>query len=1098
MKLRTKTGPASYDRMAIKRRLLVETLCDRRVLASLSGVVFDDVDQSWRMESGETALAQRLVFIDENNSGLPDDGERYLLTDNEGGFAFDELGGDEQIVRLLTRAASQVQHFPVATDSLVNNKSIDLTTSDLFETASGLALFGGSTAILRADAGLIHVDLGAIDSTDVVLNSRPTGTAMLPDGRLLILANDLQGNFAFTLLGQDLQSVDLLNSATAQPGALEPFAGWASVAVDADGDGVLVPQSFDDSAVELHRLTVGETLAASSTSVMVAAGTTAIGGGTTTTLIAQPADGGLALSLWSNSTATLITPETVTIAGASEILGYNDASGLVFAWVPGGDGESSSIKVLDADANFVTLQTISELDGLVAVDTQRSVIFSLSDSTPILQAIDALTTQTIARWELASSFASLVDPVEMVIAPGGDELAILVAGGIATIALTQIDAHRVRTDGLTPIYPLRFAVRVAGENAVPRFESVPSLIATQGVPLILGEGTLKEGAIDDDEDPFVVVRASSPSSGSVRITPGGAVTYTADLGFVGVDSFQVFLHDGRGASELTTIEVTVLPVVEPTPEVIVHVNPVPENALAGFVAATIQTIALGNRPLVLTVNDPRFVVVDNMIIVGQGAVLNFEASPLLSATLTASDSETGEVITATAFTVTLSDENDPITDVQPRSASVYENRPGEILAVLTIEDEDADEEYTFDVFDNRFEVIDRTLKLREGISLDFEMHNQFVVTIAVADTRGGMPFLFDFTVFVLDVDDSPVLPVTISLTNASVVEYARGAAVGTVLINGQSVSESELLTVDDSRFEIVGGVLRLRDGVFLIRADQQEAQVVITTSGVTSDAAGVAQTFLIEVLENVNPFHNPERPFDVNGDDEVTPLDALLILQAISEFGGTGSIDDFPPPGRFWDVNGDGLITPLDSLLILNYLNLQSQIGAIGEPEGGSPSDLSPSDLSPESDGKEVVVEPLTPIEPSVGSTIDAAEDLTIAGPAQADSIVQAGTVDGIVGVDQRFAQAMDLARLSLPSDFLTAIPQRLRDFRVQGLVTDGKLDSAALRERLINLLRPSDWQLLERISTFIRRTPIDQATIDAVDRALMAINAGWDDQESV
>lgn len=1078
MKLRTKTGSASYDRTAIKRRLLVETLCDRRVLAALQGVVFDDLDQSWRMEVGELSLAQRLVFVDANNSGLPDDGERFFLTDADGGFAFDELGGDEQIVRLLSRAPSQVQHFPFATDSLVDNSLIDLTASDLFDNASGLELFG-STAILRADSGLIRVDLDAVDPTDFVLNSRPTGTALLPDGRLLVLANDLQGNFAFTLLGENVQSVDLLNSATAQA---EPFAGWASVAVDAAGNGVLVPQSPDNSDVELRRLSVGDEISSSTTSVMVAAGTTAVGGGTTTTLIAQPTDSGLALSLWSNSTETMISPEPITIAGASSILGYNDDSGLVFARVSGGDGEQSSIVVLDADANFATLQTIGELDELVAVDTQRSVVFSLSTTSPILRVIDAITNETLGRWELVTHFSSLADPVEIAIAPGGDELAILVAGGIATISLNTIDAHRVRTDGSTPIYPLRFAVRVEGDNAPPRYQTVPTFLATQGTTLILGQGALKQGAIDDDDDPFVVVRSSSPASGAVRITPGGALTYTANPGFVGTDSFQVFLHDGRGASALTTIQINVLPPVEPPPAVIVNVNPVPENAQAGFVAATIQTIGLGNRPLVFAVNDPRFTVINNAVVVSQGAVLDYEDSYLISATLTASDSETGNVLSVTAFTITLSDENDPITDIQPRIGSVQENSPGETIAELTIVDEDPNEEYTLEVFDDRFEITNRTLRLKDGIFLDYEVQREVVLNIVATDNRGGSSYSTEFVVTVLNVNE-PII--SIALSNNSVVEYARGSVVGSVLIDGSAANEGQLLWVDDSRFEIVYGVLKLREGVFLVRADQQEAQVVITAQDADSEFGSKSETFLINVLENVNPFHNQENPFDVNSDDDVTPLDALLILNAISQNGGGGPIDEFPPPGRFWDVNGDGTITPLDALLVLNYLNLENNPRPTGEPESGSGS-AAQSNESPAIDGDDDVVGPLAPFESADGTTSNPPGAATAISPSQDDS----GT--------NRLRDSSDRSplRLSIPTELSSLIPQPLRDLDVRGLITDGKLDLAELRERLIGLLRPSDWELLKRLETIIRRTPIDKSTIEAIDRALVAINAGWDAEE--
>jgi len=1062
MKLRNKTGSASYDRTATKRRLLVETLCDRRVLAGLQGVVIDDVDQSWRLEAGETALAQRLVFIDENNNGLPDDGERYVLTDAAGGFAFDELGGDEQIVRLLTRATSQDQHFPFAVDSLVDNRSIDLTQSDLFKSASGLELFGRQTAILRSDAGLIQLDLETIESTDVNLLARPTGGAMLPDGRLLVLANDSLGNFAFTLLGDSVEPVDLLNTTSSEPDVLESFAGWASVAVDASGDGVLVAQSSDNSPVALRRVQVRDDITSSATSVMVAVGTTAIGGGTSTTVIAEPTQQGLALRLWSNATATMISPEPVTIAGAESILGYSDDTGLVFAWVPGGEDHSPAIMVLDADANFATLRTIGELDELVAVDTQRSMIFSMSAASPILRVIDAITAETLARWESSFLSANFVDPSEIAIAAGGDELVILVAGGIATIALTTIDAHRVRTDGSIATYPLRFAVRVEGENSPPRYQTVPRLVATQGETLILGEGTLKVGAIDDDEDPFVVVRSSSPANGTVRITPGGALTYTASPGFIGVDSFQLFLHDGRGASEMTTIRIDVLPPVDPPPEVIVNVKPVPQNALPGFVAGTIQTIGLGMRPVTFAVDDPRFEVINNTIVVGDGAVLNYEDSNLITATLTTSDSELGNVLTVTVFTITLSDANDSITDIQPRWASVDENAPGATIAELTVFNQDANGEYTFEVDDDRFEIVNRTLQLKEGISLDYEVQSEIVLHIVVTDTRGGTPYSIDFVVTVLDVNE-PI--VSIALSNASIVEYARGAVVGTVLIDGHAADQAYLLSVDDSRFEIVDGVLKLREGVYLIRADQQEAQVVITAHDANLVFGSKSETFLIDVAANANPFHNPESPYDVNGDDQVTPLDALLILNAISQNGAAGPISDFPPPGRYWDVNGDGMITPLDALLILNYLNVQSRPTAVSEPEGGSEDAVQSSDPD---EGSGVIGGPLASPPPAAA----------VESPA-----------DGSASDSGRL-------RFAFPDDLSSLIPDRVRDFNFRGLITDGKLDLPGLRDRLIERLRPSDWDLLRRLETAIRRTPIDQTTIEAIDRALLTINTGWNADE--
>jgi hypothetical protein len=71
------------------------------------------------------------------------------------------------------------------------------------------------------------------------------------------------------------------------------------------------------------------------------------------------------------------------------------------------------------------------------------------------------------------------------------------------------------------------------------------------------------------------------------------------------------------------------------------------------------------------------------------------------------------------------------------------------------------------------------------------------------------------------------------------------------------------------------------------------------------------------------PWQNPVNRFSSNGDDQVTPLDVLLIINCINAYG-TGSLPRpggpaAPPP--YVDVNGDGQVSPLDVLLVINYIN---------------------------------------------------------------------------------------------------------------------------------------------------------------------------------
>lgn len=82
------------------------------------------------------------------------------------------------------------------------------------------------------------------------------------------------------------------------------------------------------------------------------------------------------------------------------------------------------------------------------------------------------------------------------------------------------------------------------------------------------------------------------------------------------------------------------------------------------------------------------------------------------------------------------------------------------------------------------------------------------------------------------------------------------------------------------------------------------------------------------------PSADPEVLLDINRDGQVTPLDALVVLNAIAEGRGEGeAVASASPPARFdTDVNRDGQTTPLDALIILNWLSSHGR-AAGGEGE---------------------------------------------------------------------------------------------------------------------------------------------------------------------
>ena len=75
------------------------------------------------------------------------------------------------------------------------------------------------------------------------------------------------------------------------------------------------------------------------------------------------------------------------------------------------------------------------------------------------------------------------------------------------------------------------------------------------------------------------------------------------------------------------------------------------------------------------------------------------------------------------------------------------------------------------------------------------------------------------------------------------------------------------------------------------------------------------------------------KTLDVSDDSDITPLDALLIINWLNE--QSGEIPDTAPP--FCDVSGDGDISPFDALMVINFLNS-------GEGEGEQSADSGSGD----------------------------------------------------------------------------------------------------------------------------------------------------------
>lgn len=127
------------------------------------------------------------------------------------------------------------------------------------------------------------------------------------------------------------------------------------------------------------------------------------------------------------------------------------------------------------------------------------------------------------------------------------------------------------------------------------------------------------------------------------------------------------------------------------------------------------------------------------------------------------------------------------------------------------------------------------------------------------------------------------------------------------------------------------------------------ASYTLTNADDLSSMPAVVSIFVMD-FNNEKPWQNDANEFDVNDDDNVTAIDALLAINEINN-GVNGQLpgDASSASGIFGfvDASGDGFLTPLDALMIINRINS----GGSGEFNSANASygffDENPDQLAP-------------------------------------------------------------------------------------------------------------------------------------------------------
>ncbi|KAA1261697.1 hypothetical protein LF1_42520 [Rubripirellula obstinata] len=910
---------------AVQRRLRVEKLTDRRVLAAITGTVFDDANHSLSRDDGELGAESRLVYIDANDNAALDVGEKIALANDSGEFEFTGLDDGTYQIRLFNGTNSQVQTVPVGTDGL----------GPISEVADAAGLIASESALhLIAGDSIVTIDSGAIGSDGTITRVADSidKTQRLPNGSLLVIGSDLSGDTAWVF-----DPADGSVSPTDLSGAEVPptqATSWAELAIDGNGRGVVLQQAqAGEISVEVRGIDASDDsgigddsgIVVSMTSTFVPADTTVLASATgSRSVFAWPATEGLELSLWSNTTESFISTTPIQVDDAQSLLSFDDQSGLIALRTSDG-----GVRVLDANNEFETLHHFADQTGPVAIDGKRDLMFAYGSDSSSLQIINL--NDGVTLHQVATDLGPLGTPASIAVGSSPTSLILHGTVGVSEIRLDKPTAREVVIADGFDVADMIFGVSVAGTNTPPRYETLPSFQATEDLELTAPAPGALQGAVDDQNDQFVLINPTGTSNGTVSIGLDGSLVYEPNPDFAGDDVFGVTLHDGRDISDGITLQIFVAPIPDGPTGIDITINPVPESLQPGMPIGDIEIIDADGPGHIIEIDDPRFNAVEGQIIFN-GGDLNFETQPLIPINITVTDSQTGDIIDE-SITVTLQDANDPITGILPTEAFVFENAVGDLIAGLRVLDEDEEQFHTFVVDDDRFIVDGIDLRLAPGVSLDYETAPEVIVNVTATEIGGENSFTEAITIRVRDISEQPA---GIGLNNQTVLELVPGAEVGAISLDGASPDSRYNLFTDDIRFEVVDGILKLSEGQVVNRDEEIQIDVEVTMIDSLGEFDTVVETFTIAVLENQTPAHNLENPFDVNHVGGVGAFDALIIINYLNRFGpgpvGSGDLI------FSYDVNADGMVSALDALLVLNHINAVSTGGGTvgGEGDGDS------------------------------------------------------------------------------------------------------------------------------------------------------------------
>ncbi|MEZ5894123.1 MAG: cadherin domain-containing protein [Parvularculaceae bacterium] len=177
-------------------------------------------------------------------------------------------------------------------------------------------------------------------------------------------------------------------------------------------------------------------------------------------------------------------------------------------------------------------------------------------------------------------------------------------------------------------------------------------------------------------------------------------------------------------------------------------------------------------------------------------------------------------------------------DLALSSSTVNENADGATVGVLSAVDPDVGDTLIYAIVDDAsglFELDGDVLRLKAGAAFDFEAQDSYDISVSATDASGAS-IVKTFTIGVNDVNEAPT---GLDITNLSIAENDDGAIVGTLMVSDPDAGETFTFALSDSRFEVVDGALKVKDGVSFDAESLSAVDLTVTATDASARSQDV-------------------------------------------------------------------------------------------------------------------------------------------------------------------------------------------------------------------------------------------------------------------